>query len=102
MIDIACETCFRLSDVPRHLPPGRAGKRLHCSTVFRWAQRGLRGIKLESIRIGGALHTSEQALQRFSERLTMLDQHRNGDPGLYRSVDRRVMEAEAELDCAGL
>ena len=102
MIEIARECCFPLSEAPRHLPRGRRGRRIHISTTFRWAQRGLRGVRLETIRIGGMLYTSNEALQRFSERLTNLDRHRNGDPDLCRSVDRRAARAEAELRRAGI
>ncbi len=70
MIDIARETCFRLADAPKHLPSSGAGKRLHASTIFRWAQRGIRGTMLETIRIGGAMFTSAEALQRFCERVS--------------------------------
>lgn len=55
-----------LADVPK-LPwlPKRNGKRLHKSTVFRWAQRGVGGIKLKTTRIGGARCTTEAALREF-------------------------------------
>jgi len=67
MIDMSCETLVPLSQVPKLLPPRSNGKRLHISAVYRWAQRGVRGVKLESIRIGGTTYTSREALQRFAE-----------------------------------
>lgn len=101
MIEIARECCFPLSEAPGHLPRGRRGRRIHISTTFRWAQRGLRGVRLETIRIGGALYTSDEALQRFAEQLTRLGGVGGDEPEPASSVDRRVVEAEAELDCAG-
>ena len=34
-------------------------------TAWRWAQRGVNGVRLESILIGGRRHTSEEAFRRF-------------------------------------
>jgi len=68
MIDLATERLIPLRDVPRHLPPRPNGKRLHISAVYRWAQRGVRGTVLETIRMGGSTYTSLEALQRFGER----------------------------------
>lgn len=70
MINIAAETILTLSEVPNTLKVARrGGKKLAVSTVFRWA-RGLRGVRLETIRIGGGLCTSAEALQRFFDRLS--------------------------------
>lgn len=70
MIDTATEDLVALRNVPRCLPPRPNGKRLHISAVYRWTLRGIRGVVLESIRVGGTTYTSREALQRFSERLT--------------------------------
>jgi hypothetical protein len=73
VITIADERVFPLGDMPDHVPHGRGGKRRHPSTGFRWAKHGHRGIRLETIRIGGTLCTSVEALQRFFERLSATD-----------------------------
>jgi hypothetical protein len=65
MIDIAREQLISLHDVPKVLPPGPSGKRLHISAIYRWAQRGIRGTRLEVVRVGGTTYTSREALQRF-------------------------------------
>jgi len=44
--------------IPRPKPPNRA-------TISRWASVGVRGIKLESIYVGGRKVTSKQAVERF-------------------------------------
>ena len=71
-IRIETETPIPLAQVA-HLPciPRRRGKtgRLHPSTVWRWALKGVRGVRLEVVRVGGTLCTSAQALQRFFDRL---------------------------------
>ena len=70
MIDLNNETLIAIRDVPRHLPARRNGKRVHVSAVYRWSLRGLRGVVLETVRIGGTLYTSGEALQRFAESLS--------------------------------
>jgi hypothetical protein len=75
MIDVTAERVFPLSHAPRHLPQGRRGKRIHVATPYRWASSGIRGadgahVVLETIRVGGTLYTSLEALQEFCQRLT--------------------------------
>lgn len=70
MIDTATENLVALRDVPRCLPPRPNGKRLHISAVYRWTLRGLKGVRLEAVKIGGTTYTSQEAIQRFSERLS--------------------------------
>jgi hypothetical protein len=67
MIDVKSEKLLRLEAVSRiKWLPKQSTKRLAFSTVYRWATRGVRGgIKLETVRIGSALHTSEEAVERF-------------------------------------
>jgi hypothetical protein len=65
MIDIETEQLLPLHDVPKLLPARPSGKKLHISAVYRWAQRGIQGIRLEVVRVGGTTYTSREALQRF-------------------------------------
>lgn len=37
-------------------------------TIRRWYQKGLLDIKLETVRIGGRVYTTQQALVRFVEK----------------------------------
>lgn len=39
------------------------------STIWRWATHGIHGRKLETVRIGGYLFTSQQALDSFIREL---------------------------------
>lgn len=43
-------------------------KRVNVSTVWRWTNRGIKGVKLETIKLGGKTLTSQQALTRFIEK----------------------------------
>ena len=70
MITLHTETLIPLRDAPKHLPPRPNGKRLHISACYRWIKRGVRGVFLESIRIGGTTYTSLEAIQRFADALT--------------------------------
>ena len=72
MIDIESERVISLTEAAEHLPRRRGSKKPHVATLYRWASRGLRGVQLESIPIGGTLCTSAEALQRFFERLAEL------------------------------
>lgn len=70
MIDIHNETLISIREAPRHLPRRQTGKRVHISAVYRWLKRGVRGVCLESVSIGGTTYTSKEALQRFADRLS--------------------------------
>ena len=52
-------------DVPSLLPGRRQGRPLCPSTVRLWARKGLRGFKLESVKIGGTTYTTESWLKEF-------------------------------------
>lgn len=69
MIDVRSEQTFPVSQTAAHVPVHRA-RRFHHSTAYRWAKHGVRGVRLEAIRVGGTFCTSAEALQRFYERLT--------------------------------
>jgi len=101
MIDIDQESMIRISEVPKLLPPRSTGKRIHISAVYRWTQRGIRGVKLESVKIGGTTYTSKEALQRFAERLS--DHAEGGDEARpktksrQRQIDRATKRVEEIL-----
>ena len=65
MIDVSREELIPIRLVPRRLPPRPSGRPVHVSAVYRWVQRGVRGVRLDAIRIGGTTYTSQEALQRF-------------------------------------
>ncbi len=72
MFDPSRECPIPLTQVPKtvHWLPGRQpGKRIGISTIFRWASYGIRGVRLETLMVGGIRCTSEDALKRFFKRL---------------------------------
>ena len=73
MIDIQNETLLSLTDATKSLPRVD-GKRPHTSTLWRWCRRGLRGVRLEHVRVGNRVCTSAEALNRFVNALAAADQ----------------------------
>ena len=67
MIDIQHETLIRLQDVREYLPSSRKGKKLSKAVCFRWAAKGVRGVRLETLHVGAGRMTSLEALQRFAD-----------------------------------
>src|SRR5262249_8873929 len=70
-IDLS-EELIPLTQVPAlpFVPRRRRGKKLNQATVFRWAHTGVRSVRLETIRFGGTLCTTQGALLEFFRRLT--------------------------------
>jgi hypothetical protein len=62
-IDAKAETIISFSDA-RSAFPG-IDRRLSLATLHRWRLHGIRGIKLETILIGGLRYTSREAITRF-------------------------------------
>ncbi len=91
MIDIHSEQIIPIAKVPKHLP-----HRPNLSTVYRWIGAGA----LETMKIGGRVFTSIEALERFTE-------HRGGRPKPPESTpipqrQRQIADAERKLREAGL
>ena len=72
MIDLAAEEVLSLSDAARALPSVH-GRRVHPSTLWRWARKGIRGVRLEYARLGRSILTTRAALTDFAARLAAAD-----------------------------
>jgi hypothetical protein len=94
-IDITMEDLIRLNEVPKlkFMPPGKDGKRIALSTVYRWTMGGTGGVKLETLKVGGTLCTSVEALQRFFNGLSKSDNTRFEEA----SSRSRQFEANEEM-----
>ena len=76
-------------------------ERMNASTVWRWAQKGVRGVRLETYVLGGRRYTTDDAYLRFIQATTeaaccqapLL-------PNAHRTT--AIEQAEAELDAAGV
>jgi len=65
MIDPVRERLLDFREATSWLPKRAGGKRIHVSTLYRWTTHGSRGIRLETVRVGGRTCTSVEALGRF-------------------------------------
>lgn len=84
----------------RKVVASKTGRRMDISSLWRWAVRGVRGIKLEHIRVGRELRTSRQALDRFYRRLA--EAYVDERSPATSITSSRHSAAEAELEAAGL
>src|SRR6185295_13684213 len=100
MIDIHSEKLVRFHDA-RKLTwlKGRRGGRLDISTLRRWASRGIRGAILETVRLGGSVYTTEEAVERFVCALSTPGQIASQPDG--RRL-RELATANQQLDEAGI
>jgi hypothetical protein len=72
VIDLGTEEVLSLSEAARALPSVH-GKRLHPSTLWRWARKGIRGVRLDYARLGRSIVTTRAALADFATRLAAAD-----------------------------
>ncbi|MHB8953851.1 MAG: DUF1580 domain-containing protein [Pirellulaceae bacterium] len=71
--------------------------RPNTSTVWRWFKRGIRGIRLETILIGGRRYTSDEALDRFFTAITAAASGETPPARTPMQRSRAVADAEREL-----
>jgi len=73
----------------------------HVSTFHRWRLRGIRGVKLETVLVGGRRYVSRESLRRFCEELNAADSH-SSESATARSRRREQEKAAAESDCTNV
>ena len=96
-IDIAAETLLSVGQAARAVP-----YRPNVCTVWRWLERGVRGVRLESVLMGGRRFTSQEALERF---FTATTAAANGTQATVRTPHARqkaIDKAKAELAKSGI
>jgi len=116
-IDIHTEQLCTLSKAARLLPRLN-GKHPSSNAIWRWCRKGVGGVHLEHVRVGGRIFTSAEALNRFVNRVAQRDIERLRAPSaappatpaaarkrprarMSAEAARRHAEAEAELDREG-
>jgi hypothetical protein len=104
MIDILLEETFSLTEATKRLPCRRKGKRPNVATLYRWAQIGCRGIRLETLCVGATRCTSMEAMQRFFDALTAQAEHRPAPstPRMTTARRKQIEAAERRLAQAGV
>jgi hypothetical protein len=93
-INLQSEQLVSYHDVVSRVIPGREGKRVHVGTLHRWRTHGLRGIRLESIKVGGRWHTSLEGLERFFNALTFSAQPNWDGPVGEAAVEAKSISLE--------
>jgi hypothetical protein len=96
-IDIHSDEVLTLSQAAKRLP-----NHPHVSTVWRWHLRGIRGVHLETILIGGQRYTSAEALQLFIEQTTAATAGKLKPERTDRQRRRAQKAAERDLAKAGI
>jgi hypothetical protein len=89
------EELFPLAKAPI---PGRPS----IPTLWRWRQKGVRGVRLETITVGGRTYVSRAAIEKFIAGTTTAA---SGEPAPLRSPaarERAIARAEKELADAGI
>ena len=92
MLDYEKESILSFKQAAEYVPRG-----VHYNTICQWADNGVKGVILDSIRIGRRRFTSKEAIQRFIEEKTQ--EHEPLMPELPRherrgSADRWARELE--------
>ncbi|MHB9081060.1 MAG: DUF1580 domain-containing protein [Pirellulaceae bacterium] len=97
MVDAFHDTLLSITQTA-HQAPGRP----HISTVWRWINRGVRGVKLETVMIGGRRFTSREALDRFYAATTAATSGESIPVRTNRQRTRDIEQARRELAEAGI
>ena len=96
-IDIFNDRLLTFSQAAKALP-----NRPAVSTIWRWHQAGVQGVRLPAIKVGGVFHTSEAALQWFCDQLTAQaeGERPSARPSHFR--EREIAAAEKKLSEMGV
>ena len=97
MVELLQETRVSLTQLARE-------QGVYMPTVWRWAMKGARGVKLETMQIGGRRYTTQEAFQRFVERGTAAANGGSVTSATRTNRQRKaaIDHANAELDAAGI
>jgi len=99
------ENVLTFTEAARRLPKLN-GKHPHSSTLWRWARRGLQGVKLETRRLGSRFITSVEALDRFSKALAEIDLPDRPTRPVKKSTNKQrqksIERANRTLEKAGI
>lgn len=91
-IDITTETLLPLSEAAKMLP-GRP----HVSTLHRWRLHGVKGVKLETLLLGGRRFVSSASIARFAAATTAAADGQPPPARTPKQRERAIAAAEREL-----
>ena len=93
MTDTWAKTYYSLREAAKLLP-GRP----HISTLHRWRTRGVHGVKLATVKIGGRRMVEASSLDQFCEAVTCASDGQPKPIRTSRQRQRAIEAAEKELD----
>ncbi len=91
------EELLTFAEAAKVLPQRRGGSKVETSTLWRWSRRGSRGVVLRTIRVGGNVYVSREALMDFISARSAVD-HAPQQP-MPSTAAKRAMR---QLDKMGL
>lgn len=98
-----------LRDVPAltWLPSRRRNKRLGqgrlgFGTLWRWATAGVRGVKLETVKVGGCMCTTERALIEFFRACAIANDEPSRAVRTPGQRERSHQRAEKQVEAVGI
>ena len=95
MIDTQTETLVPISKAREHVP-----SKPHTATIWRWVLTGCRGVRLETLLIGGKRYTSEDAIRRFFAETTAAGSRQKPTRAPLSQSRQRAIE-QADRDFSG-
>ena len=96
MICTSSENLIAFDRIPQYLQK-TFGHKVHLASVYRWANKGIGGVRLETIKVGAKRFTSTQALDRLFNGATKAGQERIEDtPAEIKSRTEKRIEKEAK------
>jgi Protein of unknown function (DUF1580) len=102
-IIVTSEDLLPINGVPKFLEK-RIGKRINLSTVYRWKTRGICGVRLETVSVGGGSFTTPDAMNEFFAKSTRAKQQREiadmrskQESSTYAARQRRIDREAKDL-----
>ena len=101
MIDTFKETILSVNDAAKHVGEV-TGKKRNRAVIMRWANRGVSGVRLRTILIGGEVFTSSEALNEFFADSRRAKQKRRSDAtaGGIRATAHTTQQANLESEAS--
>jgi len=93
------EKLIPLSHAARFVPNRAGGFGINVSTIWRWKQRGIKGVRLRTQLVGGIVMTKRAWLEEFYAATTAAA---GGTATAPKRRDQAIEAAERELDAAGI
>lgn len=100
MIDIATDELLTLGQLAKRLPSIR-GAKPNQSTIWRWVHKGIRGIRLETVAVGGRTCTTWDAYLEWATAIAERGPIVSASTPAPRRANR-VRNAKQILESAGI